>query len=875
VSRPTAYSLVVVRSRKDGIDRARESRDAGPPVRGYLYQVDMTLISWLDLDEDVELHVEATDDFEERARTFTRVTAVRQYAQRLNLKKDYFVESLAWFAEVWQCHPHRHQFRYLTTATASRERGFEFDLAANGVETWNRLRTEELPTAQTEADLKRLMDVLTTAIRVRPSGAKGLPDASKPILAWFATYLEGTEPSEFHKLIRAVDIATASVSAAEAEALVIAHLVERFPTTELAEGTRLLRDRLTLFVLRQIALDRTNRQALTRGRLESEVREFEAHPVLSPADREALEAWRTTLGPRHAVLSAVPAELRAHLTELGDSGSDQDYFAIAQSLDATGLWPLARDVREQAWLVQARSGRALDAFDGRAQAVQQDLRAGRFERVFADDAALGALLPSMSDADREVRQVRLNALMAVAHWFEAGGRPDSIPDLIAAANMLSRARNMEWADWALLWLAEFLVAERDLTQLARFEGQLRALARRSRDGEYASATRARLALAELRSHRAWLSLSRRGGDTAAASAILHARHGRFLAWNARRAKAEQAWNAVYPLVEKPGLLGERREAVHSTRQLRARLGEQLDRDTLDALSAQAVERGRATLLAGNGDALDRALPAFADDRLARRAGDFQALRSLRHALWASVTSGHFGTELWVLGLLAEYHLRSQENIAGFQFDLRRAIRYAVLAGDPDRIARAVELVHARRMSPADTLIPRDFLTYMDLRAPWCVSTALELLARVPAAVDDGDAAKAVGVAMNILSQRLEPITLEGALWPVTVRPAVDIAALLALAAFADRVPPAAVQRTLDRLQEVIRVGGLRPGLEVPEVSEATVRFLVRRAQVDATGETGARIRELLHDAARSPWLGLRTMAEAGLAAVGHGGREDS
>ena len=127
-------------------------RDAHATFAGFVFQVNVTVLRWLNLKEDQLLELEAGEDIDliQRAaassgsqakRILEQVKQLRQ--QRLTLKIGDALEAVANFCEHRKANTGAQlAFRFLTTTSIGRERGWPG--TATAIQTWEKIRTGQL-----------------------------------------------------------------------------------------------------------------------------------------------------------------------------------------------------------------------------------------------------------------------------------------------------------------------------------------------------------------------------------------------------------------------------------------------------------------------------------------------------------------------------------------------------------------------------------------------------------------------------------------------------------------------------------------------------------------------------------------------------------
>lgn len=126
-------------------------RDASPAIRGFVYQVNLTIRRWLALRENEALELESGEDIDIVARGIATgeederiLEQVKDWTVSLTLHSAAAVGSVANFALHRERNPNlRLRFRFTTTAPVGREQGAAFPSAEPGIVVWQRLWNRE------------------------------------------------------------------------------------------------------------------------------------------------------------------------------------------------------------------------------------------------------------------------------------------------------------------------------------------------------------------------------------------------------------------------------------------------------------------------------------------------------------------------------------------------------------------------------------------------------------------------------------------------------------------------------------------------------------------------------------------------------------
>lgn len=149
-------------------------RDAHATIAGFVFQVNVTILRWLNLKEDQLLELEAGEDVDliqgaaksgaEDERILEQLKQLGQ--QRLTLRSSDALEAVANFCE------HRRSnvgaklaFRFLTTTSIGRERGWPTSDSA--IQTWEKVRTGQLKDSERSAAIATIHQFLARCRRPR------------------------------------------------------------------------------------------------------------------------------------------------------------------------------------------------------------------------------------------------------------------------------------------------------------------------------------------------------------------------------------------------------------------------------------------------------------------------------------------------------------------------------------------------------------------------------------------------------------------------------------------------------------------------------------------------------------------------------------
>lgn len=249
-------------------------RDASATIRGFVYQVDLTITRWLSIGADTRLELERGEDIDEIVRnlgasdSMTRTLEQAKVRSRpVTLRSADAHEALANAAHHLQSNPGVDlRFRFTTTATVGRERRHPRPDLPKGIVLWENFRTApETVTSDAPGVLREIV-----------AGSKRPQDVSAD--AWAALDAILASEERWKHLVAIFEWSTGQPSPEHLSGSVIRSLVERgfAPSAELASR---LYERLFLYVFRLLARDGAKtlssadlRSQLHRGGLTSDDR---------------------------------------------------------------------------------------------------------------------------------------------------------------------------------------------------------------------------------------------------------------------------------------------------------------------------------------------------------------------------------------------------------------------------------------------------------------------------------------------------------------------------------------------------------------------------------------------------------------------------
>jgi hypothetical protein len=250
-------------------------RDAWAAIRGYLYQIRLTVLRWLDLDDQTVLLCEYGEDVElvriikDRAAEATidrLIEQVKYRTRKLTLRSQEVLDALGNFFALSSELPSIHtRLRFTTNATPGRERGFKFSEGRPGIEACIRIaasKADAVETASTLASFRKLIDGAST-----PGQSSGKVTRFEAL----RQFVRSASSTELECFLRRIEW---EVSQPQSNVLP-REIEERLINVGLASPNTAKRvaERLTLVVLDTVA--RSGLKVLDRAALLTAIRELE------------------------------------------------------------------------------------------------------------------------------------------------------------------------------------------------------------------------------------------------------------------------------------------------------------------------------------------------------------------------------------------------------------------------------------------------------------------------------------------------------------------------------------------------------------------------------------------------------------------------
>ena len=489
-----------------------------------------------------------------------------------------------------------------------------------------------------------------------------------------------------------------------------------------------------------------------------------AAPTRSPADVLADAILR---GPLEALGLTNEAALAQEMLNTKPSHAAELYGRVAAALDKSEFAGFAETFRLRQAECSAKAGDVNMAVQLLAGVAWRDAEGGAGIRASETSRRLEELArePGAPATAGWLAQ----ALKTVERWYADPFY--ALEDIAPIVEQLVNA-NAPGAPETALWLAESAVVSENHNLVRRLSKIFDVVAstREVRSESDEIAVRLRACLADTTGD--WESLcdrALRGQLGRRQAALVHARHGRYQAWNAEPEAADKSYRLAIDQACQAGMNAEAAAALRSIWTVGVRYGLP-DEDWRGALDLSgAIQAAGGDYLRSAYDRRAAGLGELADGRLPSALGD------LRANLRASMVSGRLAAEIDAHSLLGKLYSRAGE--------LGLAVRHLIRAGETKVL---------------EELLPT-IATYVDCtnehnrQAPWERAAALSAAAAQGDLIPDDQVETLVRTALERSSGERQGL----------FTPWIWLSAYKLLAALGARIPSAFVDPVLDLLQPLV------------------------------------------------------------------------
>src|SRR5579859_6092071 len=154
-------------------------RDASPTIAGFVFQVNLSILHWIELGDNEHLELECGEDIDtvkqnpgglsDQKRLLEQIKA--RSTRSVTLRSEEALEALAHFCHHRATNPGWNlKFRYVTTADSGIEQGW--NRADSGIETWGAIQRGQY----NETDRAEAIAALSTFLRSCARPEKVSPD---------------------------------------------------------------------------------------------------------------------------------------------------------------------------------------------------------------------------------------------------------------------------------------------------------------------------------------------------------------------------------------------------------------------------------------------------------------------------------------------------------------------------------------------------------------------------------------------------------------------------------------------------------------------------------------------------------------------------
>jgi hypothetical protein len=220
-----------------------ENRDAYATIRGFVYQVDITIDKWLDLSNNDKLYLECGEDIDEMKGDIRLLGQVKHNdTNTFTLNTESFVETLTNFSKHRIDNPTLNlQLQYITNAHIRCEKTALFDdgkskRRTKALEIWAEIGKTAIltPVLQEKIEIirKQILKNVANQCKIALDGSEGRTkkeDYDKKNYQPFKAFLEIVEPNEWFVFMQAVTLDCGKTPAAEYSKALQLKIQQKYP----------------------------------------------------------------------------------------------------------------------------------------------------------------------------------------------------------------------------------------------------------------------------------------------------------------------------------------------------------------------------------------------------------------------------------------------------------------------------------------------------------------------------------------------------------------------------------------------------------------------------------------------------------------------
>jgi hypothetical protein len=281
-----------------------QNRDASHVIRGYVYQVDLTIERWLQLASDQVLVLECGEDIDtvSSVRGPDQVERLLEQVKHreipLTLRNRDALTALACAIEHKNSNPdHNLIFRYITNAPVTREKPSIFEHKIPAIKVWENIRNGQLDKSKKQKALDALLVFLEATHQ--PDGL------NKDIWQAFVCFVSSATSTELLEFVKVFEWSTGGTPAEKMQSRIV-HLLIDVGKANDTQDAKAKYERLFLYVFK--LLSKKDVKELTPEQLEAQL----ALPVLNTQDQEQLLYIQSMLASLEVRISVAEKTIEAN-----------------------------------------------------------------------------------------------------------------------------------------------------------------------------------------------------------------------------------------------------------------------------------------------------------------------------------------------------------------------------------------------------------------------------------------------------------------------------------------------------------------------------------------------------------------------------------
>ncbi|MGO4350124.1 FxSxx-COOH system tetratricopeptide repeat protein [Paenibacillus sp. MCAF9] len=272
-------------------------RDAWATIRGFVYQVDITIMRWLDLEPNEMLELERGEDIDIVEGQVRSLEQIKVRQKKLTLRSKEANEAMASFHEHRNLNPNlKLNFRFITNAENGKENS-PWNMNEKAIVVWNNIRQKKLSNEQQTNAIKNIRQFLLAMTRPK--------NFNNDTWKNWRSFLSGASDNDIYNYICSFEWGLHNPDPADIKEIIEQKLVEQRHILNFEEGNRLY-ESLFCYIFR--LLTRKGIKSITKDSLTEVLSDFQITDI-EKSILQSIDSLRSNVALHESRLEAVEKKL--------------------------------------------------------------------------------------------------------------------------------------------------------------------------------------------------------------------------------------------------------------------------------------------------------------------------------------------------------------------------------------------------------------------------------------------------------------------------------------------------------------------------------------------------------------------------------------